>query len=279
MEDCKLSDVLVVFGSSSDSAVYSKIMQGLKDKGISAEMRICSAHRTPKKIDEIVEKSSARLFVAGAGLSAALPGAIASKTVKPVIGVPVSGNYAGLDALLSVAQMPSGFPVITVGVDCAENAVSLVQLALQEHHLVKVIGNKYSKTVKERIDKAGAIAGELGLHFEFIESIEGNKFDPNQEVLVNVVELSRFSPIRMANALVLNVPILRESGTPEALEFFEKSQTGVWLGLNRVDNAMIAAAQLLNIHSGKFDEKIAAFRNSLHEKACKADAEEKEKFR
>ena len=84
-----------------------------------------SAHRDPDKLDAYVKASTCKVYIAIAGLSAALPGVIASKTDKPVIGVPVSGTLNGLDALLAIAQMPKGVPVACVGVDNGENAAWL----------------------------------------------------------------------------------------------------------------------------------------------------------
>ena len=123
-----MSDVLIVFGSNSDSFVYDKLAAALKEKGVSFELRICSAHRTPEKLAEILSQSQAKVIIAGAGLSAALPGVIASHTVKPVIGLPVSGNYQGLDALLSVHQMPPGIPVLGVGVDNFQQAADAAEM-------------------------------------------------------------------------------------------------------------------------------------------------------
>jgi 5-(carboxyamino)imidazole ribonucleotide mutase len=92
---------------------------------VSYDAQIISAHRDPDKLDAYIRTSNARIFIAIAGLSAALPGVIASKTDKPVIGVPVSGTLNGLDALLAIAQMPKGVPVACVGVDNGENAAYL----------------------------------------------------------------------------------------------------------------------------------------------------------
>jgi 5-(carboxyamino)imidazole ribonucleotide mutase len=92
---------------------------------VSYDEQIISAHRDPDKLDTYIKKSTAKVFIAIAGLSAALPGVIASKTDKPVIGVPVSGTLNGLDALLAIVQMPKGVPVACVGVDNGENAAWL----------------------------------------------------------------------------------------------------------------------------------------------------------
>lgn len=118
-------DVVVVAGSTSDENVYNKTIKVLKENNISHELKILSAHRDPEKLDEYLKSSKALIYIAVAGLSAALPGVIASKIDKPVIGVPVSVKLGGLDALLSIVQMPPGIPVATVGIDRGENAAYL----------------------------------------------------------------------------------------------------------------------------------------------------------
>lgn len=120
-----MADVAVISGSASDAAITDKVKKVLSDNGISFDDQIISAHRDPDKLDAYIKTSRAKIFIAIAGLSAALPGVIASKTDKPVIGVPVSGTLNGLDALLAIAQMPKGVPVACVGVDNGENAAWL----------------------------------------------------------------------------------------------------------------------------------------------------------
>jgi 5-(carboxyamino)imidazole ribonucleotide mutase len=119
------ADVAIISGSSSDSAITDKVKKVFDEKKVSYDAQIISAHRDPDKLDAYIKKSEAKVFIAIAGLSAALPGVIASKTDKPVIGVPVSGTLNGLDALLAIAQMPKGVPVACVGVDNGENAAWL----------------------------------------------------------------------------------------------------------------------------------------------------------
>jgi 5-(carboxyamino)imidazole ribonucleotide mutase len=120
-----IADVAIISGSSSDSAITDKVKKVLDEKEVSYDAQIISAHRDPDKLDAYIKESKVKVFIAIAGLSAALPGVIASKTDKPVIGVPVSGTLNGLDALLAIAQMPKGVPVACVGVDNGENAAWL----------------------------------------------------------------------------------------------------------------------------------------------------------
>jgi len=129
-------DVLVVLASKSDKEVGDKARDMLRQFGVSHEVIVASAHRTPTHLKAIVENTAAKVIIAIAGLSAALPGAIAAHTTKPVIGVPVSGKI-NLDSLLSVVQMPPGIPVAAVGLDRGENAAILaVQiLAVKDERL------------------------------------------------------------------------------------------------------------------------------------------------
>ncbi len=120
-----MADVAVISGSASDAAITNKVTKVLDEHKISHDDQIISAHRDPDRLDAYIKGSNAKVFIAIAGLSAALPGVIASKTDKPVIGVPVSGTLNGLDALLAIAQMPKGVPVACVGVDNGENAAHL----------------------------------------------------------------------------------------------------------------------------------------------------------
>ena len=121
----------IIMGSKSDMAAMEKAGAILEEKGIRFEIRVMSAHRDPDTVAEYCKNArmrGLRVIIAGAGLSAALPGTVAAHTDLPVIGVPLAaktGVMNGLDALLSVAQMPPGVPVACVGVDNARNAAVL----------------------------------------------------------------------------------------------------------------------------------------------------------
>ena len=123
-------DVLVVAGSKSDEAIVKKVTSILEQEKVGFEVEYASAHREPDRVKQLVQDSGARVIIAIAGLSAALPGFIASITKKPVIGVPVSAKLDGLDSLLSIAQMPKGVPVATVGIDNGQNAAYLAKRIL-----------------------------------------------------------------------------------------------------------------------------------------------------
>ncbi len=117
--------VAVIAGSKSDEKIFNKATAVLEEQNIPYELKIISAHRNPEELDAYVNSTDAKVFICVAGLSAALPGVVASKTKKPVIGVPVSAKLGGLDALLSIVQMPPGVPVASVGIDNGKNAALL----------------------------------------------------------------------------------------------------------------------------------------------------------
>ena len=119
-----MQKVFIIMGSKSDLPVAEKAITLLKKFSVEYDIAVASAHRTPGRVEEIVTSSDAEVFIAIAGLSAALPGVVAAHTCKPVIGVPVSGAV-NMDALLSVVQMPPGIPVAAVGLDRGDNAAIL----------------------------------------------------------------------------------------------------------------------------------------------------------
>jgi len=124
--------IAILVGSESDRQIAQRTAKVLDDAGMDYEIRVLSAHRNPIELEEYIQKSDARVFIAIAGLSAALPGVVASRTKKPVIGVPVSSKLGGMDALLSIAQMPKGVPVACVGIDNGENAAYLALRILEK---------------------------------------------------------------------------------------------------------------------------------------------------
>ena len=122
-----MASVMLLLGSASDKPVAAKAEKTLERLGIDHEIHVASAHRTPKRVVELVENSDAQVFIAIAGLSAALPGVVAAHTRKPVIGVPCTSDSSpgNLDSLLSVVQMPPGVPVGAVGLGRGDNAALL----------------------------------------------------------------------------------------------------------------------------------------------------------
>ncbi len=120
-----MEKVLILAGSKSDEDVARQAMDVLAAFSVPYRFEIASAHRNPEKVDRLVRETTAQVFIAIAGMSAALPGVVAARTTKPVIGVPVNASLDGLDALMSVAQMPPNVPVAAVGIGMGKNAALL----------------------------------------------------------------------------------------------------------------------------------------------------------
>lgn len=152
--------VSIIMGSTSDLPVMEKAAKFLDEMGVPFEMNALSAHRTPTEVEEFARGAKSRglrVIIAGAGMAAALPGVIAASTTVPVIGVPIKGMLDGLDAMLSIIQMPPGIPVATVGVNGAQNAAILAveMLALSDENLAARL-EQYKEGLKEKIVKANA---------------------------------------------------------------------------------------------------------------------------
>lgn len=117
--------VAIIFGSKSDTEVMKNAAKALREFDIEYKAFVLSAHRVPEKLEEVLKDLEAEGYeciIAGAGLAAHLPGVIASKTILPVIGVPIKAALDGMDALLSIVQMPKSIPVATVGINNSYNA-------------------------------------------------------------------------------------------------------------------------------------------------------------
>ncbi len=130
--------VAIIMGSTSDMSKVEGAVDILKDYGVSVDVRCLSAHRAHKGLSEFIketETNGTEVIIAAAGMAAALPGVVASQTVLPVIGVPISGSTLdGMDALLSIVQMPSGIPVATVAINGAKNAAYLALSIMSIKH-------------------------------------------------------------------------------------------------------------------------------------------------
>lgn len=147
-----MTDVRVIMGSSSDIEIAKKVTKILKKFDIDYEVSVISAHRALNVLEETIEKDDAKVYIGIAGMAAHLAGVMAGMTVKPVIGLPVGGsNTAGLDALLSMVQMPKGVPVATVAINGGDNAALLaIQiLALSD----EALSSKLKDYKKEMLDK------------------------------------------------------------------------------------------------------------------------------
>lgn len=157
--------VSIIMGSTSDLPIMEKACKWLEQYEIPFEVNALSAHRTPAAVEKFAKKAKERgikVIIAGAGMAAALPGVIAASTSLPVIGVPIKGMLDGLDAMLSIIQMPPGIPVATVGVNGAQNAAVLAaeMMALGDEEIAKKV-EQWKATLGQKIEKANKELAEI----------------------------------------------------------------------------------------------------------------------
>lgn len=162
--------ISIIMGSTSDLPVMEKAAAFLDDMEVPFEMNALSAHRTPAAVEQFASSAKERgieVIIAAAGMAAALPGVIAANTTLPVIGVPIKGMLDGLDAMLSIIQMPPGIPVATVGVNGAQNAAILAveMLALKDDAIAARLA-AYKSGLKAKIEKANAELAQVSYAFK-----------------------------------------------------------------------------------------------------------------
>ena len=157
--------ISIIMGSTSDLPVMEKACKWLNDNEIPFEVNALSAHRTPEAVETFARNAKQRgikVIIAAAGMAAALPGVIAASTPLPVIGVPIKGMLDGLDAMLSIIQMPPGIPVATVGVNAAQNAAILAteMIALSDEAVAAKI-DAWKAGLGKKIEKANEDVNEV----------------------------------------------------------------------------------------------------------------------
>ena len=162
--------VSIIMGSTSDLPVMEKACKFLDDMQVPFEVNALSAHRTPDAVEKFArgeQQRGIKVIIAGAGMAAALPGVIAASTTLPVIGVPIKGMLDGLDAMLSIIQMPPGIPVATVGVNGAQNAAILAveMMALSDAALAARL-TEFKLGLKEKIEKANRDLADVKYMFK-----------------------------------------------------------------------------------------------------------------
>ncbi|MBI2660300.1 AIR carboxylase family protein [Candidatus Woesearchaeota archaeon] len=222
-------------------------------------IRISSAHKTPNDVD-VTLKNDYAVVIAGAGLAAHLPGVVAARIFRPVIGVPCEGNYQGLDALLSIAQMPAGIPVLAVGVNNSQAAAENCAKMMKKYNSVTIIGNKNDDAVKK--------AAETLKKFQIVPNYSDN---PNPNT-VNI-EFTYFDePVEKKEVLVIYCPLLLEKDdkAEAALNFLKHSTHGLWVGINNGVNAAIAAVEIMNIDN-EYEEMLVHYRSEMGKKVLEAN--------
>lgn len=162
--------VSIIMGSTSDLPVMEKAAKFLEEMQIPFEMNALSAHRTPAEVEDFArgaKERGLRVIIAGAGMAAALPGVIAASTTLPVIGVPIKGMLDGLDAMLSIIQMPPGIPTATVGVNGAMNAAILAceMISLCDEEVARKM-EEYKAGLGAKIEKANKDLAEIKYEYK-----------------------------------------------------------------------------------------------------------------
>lgn len=265
-----MADILVVFGSKSDSAVYGRLCTGLKEHGADFEFHIASAHKSPEYLQQVVEESyDTKVVIAGAGLSAALPGVIASRLNVPVIGLPCDAALGGLDALLSMMQMPPGVPVLSVGVGKDSLAAEYaIRIASGLDDLVLNAPAEGAPGANDKTKKAVDLLNELNVPF----TMNGQSGNGNS-LCINLFEPEQGEPFggMAINCLLGNFP------GEDASLLLDLTKEGMWVGVNRAENAAIAAAEILNCE-GTHTAKLQELRESYDSIIRTDDEEENAKW-
>lgn len=162
--------VSIIMGSTSDLPILRKAAQALDDMEVPFEMNALSAHRTPAQVEAFAagaESRGIKVIIAAAGMAAALPGVIAANTTLPVIGVPIASTLDGMDALLSIVQMPPGIPVATVGINGAYNAALLaIQILSLSDPALAARFAKFKASLSDKIVKANEELKEVSFRFK-----------------------------------------------------------------------------------------------------------------
>lgn len=277
---------LVLFGSQSDSPLYEKLISQLKSNSIYTEFHILSAHRTPEELNRCLESVNYDIVIAGAGLAAHLPGVVASKTLKPVFGIPVDSIMEGVDAFASILQMPSGVPVLSCFPCDVESVLSFIkQLADFRNNLRKEMFTKKSIVVnieenllrEKSIQKSLSEIKQFEDHFEVDVLISTNSdFKVESQTLVqsiNIVNLSiengspetgLLLPTLIPGSLPIMVPFMDYHTSQKAVSMmtlFQKVKLfrGIWVGVNNIKNALLASIQLSNV-SGAHNKKLRTYK-------------------
>ena len=254
-----MKKALIIFGSKSDEKTYNEIANTLKKEKVGFDLRVSSAHKTPDDVEKTLETDYS-VVIAGAGLAAHLPGVIAAKVIRPVIGVPCEGNYEGLDALLAIAQMPPGIPVLAVGVNKGEIAAQNCAKMMGKYDSVTIIGDKETDAVKKAV--------ETLKKFNVVPNFSSS---PNPKSIN--IEFTFFDePIEKKEELVIYCPLLIEDDdkAEAALNFLKHTHHGLWVGVNNGVNAAVAAVEIMNIDN-EYEKMLMSYRREIREKVLDAN--------
>ncbi|MBL6989498.1 MAG: AIR carboxylase family protein [Bacteriovoracaceae bacterium] len=239
--------VLVLFGSISDKDIYEPLTRELQHNASDVEFEVISAHRNPDQLSQALKVKTYDIVVAGAGLAAHLPGVIASKTKRPVFGIPVAAAFGGLDAFLSILQMPFGVPVLTSRVNGTSDVVDFIT-HLKDKKLLKptinfIIDDKikdFDYVVSEK-NRTCALVDELPISWQCSSTYAQGMY--------NISFVTEKSHI-YADRPCIHVPVISGQNRSDplfALELFKMINEcgGIWVGTNNGRNAVLAIKEIL----------------------------------
>ena len=238
--------VFVVYGSQSDEGSFAPLCDKLVENGHEVYFEVISAHRRPDHLIDTLKKRKYDVVIAGAGIAAALPGVAASKTDKPVFGVPVPAYFGGLDALASIQQMPFGVPVLTCPPDGELEIVKFLGLpqlkTMSDLTVLNIVLDPALKDedfIKSELDRSMKFANEKNIELKISDALEPE--------LPNIVFVTKKSDVK-ANDFCLHVPVMgkkMKNDPAKYLEVLEWTKAGgLWLGVNNTRNAIISFIKL-----------------------------------
>lgn len=237
--------ILLILGSKSDNYIAEKILKNSSSL-FDINYQTISAHRNPTELEKSLKETSYDYVIAGAGLAAHLPGVIASKTIKPVFGIPIKANFGAMDALLSIQQMPFGVPVITTPPNDDVLVLNFLKIINKQSfkkidnvHIVinpELLNLEYVQKEKSRTE---SFAKERQLSISF-----GSKIVKNICNIVLVTDKKQIVPNFNKEDLILHVPLFNETEKTKfstVITLYDWVNTGgLWLGVNNTRNAVLA---------------------------------------
>ncbi|HAZ13505.1 MAG: hypothetical protein A2X86_13320 [Bdellovibrionales bacterium GWA2_49_15] len=241
--------VLVLFGSKSDAGVYEPLLEMLSPE-FTAELAILSAHRNYRELEQRLGRKDFDLVIAGAGLSAHLPGVVAAQFDGPVLGIPVASRLGGFDAFLSISQMPKGVPVLATFPEANDQAVTFLKNCLKQS-----FGRKVNLVCKDLywqyeysrhfFTEARSCAQELNIEWSTQESPLPDCL--NIFVITDPIDFKPFTTVGSG----IFVPLMESNKAKShtrALEIFEWARlNGPWVGLNNFVNAVRMADKIFKL--------------------------------
>ena len=243
--------VNVLFGSESDKGIFEPLCNRLRAiTGVEVFFEVCSAHRDPERLRTIISEKTCDLYITGAGLAAHLPGVVASQTVTPVIGIPCNDILLGLDALLSIIQMPKGVPALAAGVSAVDSVVAFVAWYVGNMDKAPVLRISSPSWAVKQVEQLKAPLAAIG--WQFIDCLAESSSAPNvlDIVLADLAIVSKPLDKKPEHSF-LGVPIIEKApfeGDPRIVSQVT-SGGGLWLGINNITNLQIALLELWQISS------------------------------